>query len=146
MRAVLLLLFAVSCFRVPVVSYNAAVLRDQLPPDKGAVTVCAVNNVPYIILDSATAGLAAEEGILVHERVHVRQIMRYRGGCWPFIYRYRADSAFKRRVELEAYCEQGRWLIDHNRVPSQVWAQIKNTMWFVYGVEVRENCLYEEGR
>lgn len=144
MRAVVILLLLAGCFRVPFVAYNAAVLRDNLPPDKGAVTVCAENNVPYIVLDSAGQGTQFDEALLVHERVHVRQIMQYRGGCWPFVYRYRSDSAFRARIELEAYCEQGRWLMEHNKVPDSIWTHIKDTMRFRYGMDVQRNCLYEE--
>jgi hypothetical protein len=144
MRAVVILLFLAGCVRVPFVTYNAAVMRDNLPPDKAAVTLCAENNVPYIVVDSAARGTDLDEALLVHERVHVRQIMAYRGGCWPFVYRYRNDHAFKVRMELAAYCEQGRWLIEHNKVPEAVWSQIQNTMLFVYGERLKHNCLYEE--
>jgi hypothetical protein len=145
MRTLLLLLATACSGCVPPMEYRAAVLRDNLPPEKGAVTVCAENNVPYIVLDSTAQGTQFDEALLVHERVHVRQIMQYRGGCWPFIYRYRADSAFRARIELEAYCAQGRWLMEHNKVPAAIWSHIQNTMRFVYGVDVKTNCLYEEG-
>jgi len=132
------------CTHVLPAAYQPAIIRDALPPGRGAVTVCAENNVPYVVVDSATMGQLDDEGARVHEMVHVRQILAYRGGCWPFLYRYRVDSAFKAKVELEAYCVWGRWMIEHNRVPAEIWSHITATMLTQYGTVVRNNCLYED--
>jgi hypothetical protein len=143
-----LLLFALGCSGcsraiVGTSGYVPAIVRDSLPPGKGAVTVCAENNVPYVVLDWATKGTDMDEANREHDMVHVRQIMAYRGGCWPFMYRYKSDSAFKSRIELEAYCAWGRWLMERDREPMALWARIDSLMQTKYATKAN-NCLYED--
>ena len=146
MRALFSLLLTACGCSTSFAAWEPAILRDELPPGKGAITVCAENNVPYIVIDSASRGLDLDEGARVHELVHVKQILAYRGGCWPFLTRYRHDTAFKAQVELEAYCEWGRWMMSRNRQPQAVWDHISVVMLTQYGHAVRENCLFEEGK
>jgi hypothetical protein len=147
MRALLpLLVVAVGCAPVMVrTGFEPAILRDSLPDGKMAVTLCAENNVPYIILGHRTQGLLEDESARVHEVRHTEQIKAHKGGCWPFLYRYRADADFRARMELDAYCTEGRWLLTRNRQPQSVWAHIALIMQTQHGMIVRENCLFEEG-
>jgi hypothetical protein len=125
--------------------FRPAILRDSLPDGKLAVTACAENNVPYIVHDYSTQGQAIEEAIRVHEMDHVRMAVATPGGCRRFVARYRADSAFKVQVELSAYCAQGRWLVERNHDPSEVWLGIERTLRSLYGATGIKNCLYDEG-
>lgn len=147
MRA-LVLLFLTACSgctsAVTASQFRPAVLRDSLPDGKLAVTACAENNVPYIVHDYSTQGTAAEEGIRVHEMDHVMLAIKTPGGCRRFVARYRADSAFRVEVELSAYCAQGRWLVERNRDPLEVWEGIAETMRMRYGATDLKNCLYEQ--
>jgi hypothetical protein len=124
--------------------YEPAILRVALPEGMAGATRCAENNVPVVWVDSAGQGSVDDLSVQVHERRHTRQAFEFRGGCWPFLYRYREDAEFRVRMELDAYCEQGKWLIAHNRNPRDVWAWIAMTMLTRYGTVVRQNCLYEE--
>lgn len=127
---------------VTATAFRPAILRDSLPDGKGAVTVCAENNVPYIVLGWELKGTDVDEGLRVHELEHVRQAIEYRGGCWPFVYRYRSDTAFRNLMEYQAYCAWGKWMLEHNRQPQEVWEHIRRIMWVRYQAVVR-NCLYE---
>jgi hypothetical protein len=127
-------------------AFKPAILRDSLPQGKLAITACAENNVPYIVHDYSTQGTAAEEGIRVHELDHVRFALATPGGCRRFVARYRTDSAFKIQVELEAYCAQGRWLVERNHDPQEVWEGIERTLRVLYGARDVKNCLYSGER
>ena len=120
------------------------ILTAPLPPDKYAQTFCSLNNQPYVVADTGILTIAEFEGIVIHEETHVAQARAFRGGCWPFVYRYQADAAFRRRVEFEAYCAEGRWLIARNRRPDVVWNRIRDMMEKLYGAASLPNCLYEE--
>jgi hypothetical protein len=151
MRAALfLLLISVGCSGcAPTIGATAfhfrpAILRDSLPDGKLAVTACAENNVPYIVHDYSTQGQAIEEAIRVHEMDHVYKAVATPGGCRRFVARYRADSAFKVQVELSAYCAQGRWLVERNHDPKEVWEGIARTLEMLYGATGIKNCLYNE--
>jgi hypothetical protein len=121
---------------------EAPVLLHPTMPHSLAVTTCSLNNRPIVLIDSAVWHSEQREMVLVHEQVHVQRALAYRGGCWPFMYRYKSDSAFKSRIELEAYCAWGRWLMERDREPMALWARIDSLMQTKYAAKV-PNCLYE---
>lgn len=143
-----LVLTACSCSQAVSLSHAATaadfvILRDSLPPEKGAVTICSWNNQPFVVVDYRTLGSVDDEALIVHEATHVRQARATKGGCWPYLYHYAHDSAFKAQTEFEAYCEEGRFLLTRNRDPRQVWAHIALVMWQRYGMKA-DNCIFEE--
>jgi hypothetical protein len=127
-------------------AFTPAVLRDSLPDGKYAVTVCASNNVPYVVVEIRLDYGIKFEGSLVHELKHVYDMVTYKGGCWAFLYRYRDDPAFRFRVEFAAYCAAGQWMLTRNRDPRAVWDEIARTMREQFNVTPTENCIYEETR
>lgn len=110
------------------------------------MTLCGENNLPYIVIDAAAPETVMGLSYEVHEQKHVTDMRAYRGGCKPFVLRYRADSSFRRRAEWAAYCEQGRWLIAHNADPEVVWEYLRESMRESHGETVFKNCLYEDTR
>lgn len=101
----LLLLLLVGCIPVP---YEAAVI--SLPAEHysmgadAARTLCAINNVPIIVIDPKIVGSLAEPVILEHERVHVKQLTTYSGGCHQGLKKYVEDPETRFKWESEAYC------------------------------------------
>lgn len=101
----LLAILLVGCAVPP---YEAAVisLPEAMYPmgDNAARTVCAMNNVPIIIIHPRVVGTLAEPLTLTHEKVHVRQLSTYQGGCLKAMEAYQNDPELKIRWEMEAYC------------------------------------------
>ena len=126
--------------------YVAPIIPRPLPGTELAMTVCSWNNLPVIFGDTAIMGTADEEIVMEHERVHARRMKAYRGGCWPYLYRYNKDRQFKIREEMAAYCAEGRFAMARNRNPEALWQRIQGIMAQRYDTVLtsRHNCLYEE--
>lgn len=130
------------CFPQP---YVAPIIARPMNGDL-AQTVCSWNNLPVIFGDTAILGSADEEIVMEHERVHAARMVAYRGGCWPYLYRYSSDRQFKVAEEMAAYCAEGRFAMSRNRNPAMVWERIKGVMQQRYDTLLtkKDNCLYEE--
>lgn len=126
--------------------YNAPVVAATDLGDNYAVMVCSWNNLPLIKVWPQVLASNDVEILLAHERQHSDDAYAYRGGCWPWMYRFQKDTVFQKRAQLRAYCTQGRAAIERNRNPEQVWSYIKAVMLEVYGDTLTkfQNCLYEE--
>lgn len=103
----LLAVLALGC--VPALQhYEAAVitLPEEVYPmqDHAARTLCALNNVPIIVIHPKLLGTLAEPITLSHERVHVRQMVSYPGGCRKAMEKYVSDAETRYKWEMEAYC------------------------------------------
>lgn len=138
-----LCLILTACLKQPVTTF--VILPHPTQADNEyARTICSWNNIPVILADPATLSDPAGPILLSHELKHAMDMSRAKGGCWPFLYRYRADSTFMRKVEFRAYCAEGLEAIRQNRNPLDVWSRIKSAM-LLYGVklEERDNCLFD---
>lgn len=144
MRALPFLLLLACATRLPLAgSYAAPVLAHEMRPGRLGETVCAWNNLPIVLVDSAVLRSEDAEIILVHEQTHASRALAYRGGCWPYLRRYLEDKAFRVGEELTAYCAEGRFAISRNRDPVAAWARIK---WAVSRDTIlndKQNCLYD---
>ena len=123
------------------------IVDDSLYEKAGvyAVTLCSWNNKAYVIADDQAIKDTEGEGLVVHEMVHVHQSVSTKGGCWAFVKRYKADTAYRNQKEFEAHCLQGQFLMKRNRDPEAIWNEIRKVMIYRYGVSNPKNCLYEEG-
>lgn len=141
-----LLLFALAgCIALPA-PYTAPIMAVTPPDGAYGRTICSWNNLPVIeirpeILASPDAAI-----LIKHEQVHAERMKAYKGGCWPFIYRYAKDTAFRRVEQMAAYCAMGKVAIEMNRNPEEVWNHIKNVMAVNHSVSLgkKDNCLYLE--
>jgi hypothetical protein len=134
--------FSGCAFLIGARPFEAAIIRDRLPPQIWAQTICSHNNLPVIVVDEAIANTAGYESVIQHEQVHVRSALAYRGGCWPFYFRYRKDKAFRAREEFKAYCEWGRFLLKREGHPDSLWAFIQRVMTERYDAPQTHNCLF----
>jgi hypothetical protein len=90
-------------------AYSTPIVVRHIPKDSNALawTVCdTVANVPGIIIDSASWGTPETLYILTHERRHVTQGERFKGGCKVFAKRYANDAMFRLKTEAEAECAE----------------------------------------
>jgi hypothetical protein len=142
MRLTLLLLLTACAVAV---RPEPPILAQTTLPYNLALTVCSLNNQPVVLIDSAVFHSPDGEIVLLHERVHAERMAAYKGGCWPFMLRYRADSAFRVREEFAAYCAEGEYAIRRNRQAVYAWERIVQTMRERYGVRLtpQQNCLFE---
>lgn len=143
--AVLLLSGCSGCVRPALLpsQFTPAILIAPTMPHAYAVTSCSANNVPVIRVDSLTWESPDVEIIIRHEEVHAQRAYAYRGGCWPFVYRYRADKAFRVREQLAAYCVASRFAMTRNRNPELLWQYIVNVMRPDTTLTAKDNCLFE---
>lgn len=80
----------VSIVHVPLAEYSAITTCDQ------------DNNI--VVAVSNSVDLGEYEYVLIHERVHVREMQEWPGGCQAFLNHYREDLKFRFEVEARAYC------------------------------------------
>ena len=108
-----------------------------------ARTICSWNNIPVILADPSTLASKDMNLLIAHEKQHAEDMASEKGGCWPFIYRYQADSVFRQQIEYRAYCAEGKEALKQNRNPLDIWSRIKEAM-KLYNVTLREedNCLF----
>ena len=123
--------------------FEAPIIRFPTMPRALATTTCSVNNLPIILIDTATFASPDVEIVIAHEKVHADRAYRYRGGCWPFMYRVNRDKAFRAKEQLLAFCEAGRFAIRRDRNPETVWLYIQNVMRPDTVLTNRDNCLFE---
>jgi hypothetical protein len=143
----LLLLAVVGCSGcAPVIQsrYQPAILIYPTMPSARAVTKCSLNNVPVILIDSLVWYHPDRELTLEHEMTHSDDAYGYRGGCWSFLNRYNRDKAFRVRVQLKAYCAEGRLAIRRNKNPESMWQYIVAVMAPDTALTARDNCIYAE--
>lgn len=126
--------------------YEAVILKHPTMPRALATTTCSLNNLPIILVDSATWDSPDLEIVLAHEKVHADRAFAYRGGCWPFMYRIARDTAFRAHEQFVAFCAAGRFAMKRNRNPETVWQYIVNVMRPDTTLTDKDNCLYEPGR
>jgi hypothetical protein len=145
MRFVLLLLLMVTaaCFKQPLKTDYVVMPYPTAAQGEWARTVCSWNNKPLVLADTSTLTHKDHEFHLEHEYQHARDMEAFKGGCWPFVYRYTSDLKFKQEIEFRAYCAEGRSAINKNRNPFDVWSRIKEAM-LLYGKVLTEadNCLF----
>lgn len=126
--------------------FTPAILLSATMPSALAVTTCSLNNVPIIRIDSTVWHSQDREMVLVHEDVHAQRAYRYRGGCWPFMYRIARDKTFRVTEQFLAFCAAGRYAITRNHNPEAVWTYIVNVMIQDTVLTPKDNCIYTEGR
>lgn len=131
------------CTSVITAAYTPVVLLHPTMPQALAITTCSLNNQPIVLIDSAVWYSMERETVLAHEQVHAERAARYRGGCWPFMYRIKRDQAFRVREQLLAFCAAGRFAITRNRSPESMWLYIVNVMRPDTLLTDRDNCLYQ---
>lgn len=90
--------------------YEAPVISIPLPEGLGGLTTCSTANLPIIVLKEGVLGTKNEKHSLIHERVHVRQMLQYSGGCNAFRKRYTEDKHFRVASEMDAYCAQREYV------------------------------------
>lgn len=147
-RAILLLLLSAcsGCTRAMVKAegtYEAAIIQGTTMPQAFATTRCTLNNLPLIVIDSATWVGPDVEIVLRHEETHAQRAYEYRGGCWPYMYRIARDKAFRAQEQLLAFCEAARFAMKRNRNPESAWEYIVNVMRPDSTLTSKDNCLYQ---
>jgi hypothetical protein len=117
--------------------------QETLADGKYGITVCSWNNQPVSLIDPRVLTEPYAPFVIAHEMKHAADMRANKGGCWPFLHRYNADSAFMRAAEFRAYCAEGQLAISQNRNPLEVWLRIKKEMLF-YGLVLADsdNCLF----
>lgn len=118
-----IILVLVSCQRAPILS---AVLPNN------ARAVCSVNGKPVILLNEQLLGTEESRFILTHEYVHIRQMGR---NCLKMTEKYRTDSLYRVRSELEAYCEERRERMKYGQDGAFVMEGIKFVMSKYYSAD-----------
>lgn len=99
----------------PIIPMNIFPLSGQ--------TICAVNNIPVILIEPRVWEGRDREHTIVHEKVHVRQILRF-GDCFKFMRKYSSDKVFRVRMEREAYCEQSAFVEATGEDPQKIEALV----------------------
>lgn len=138
-----LLVGIAACVKTPV--YTAPVIPWDLSADSVAgKTVCSLNNRPLSLVDYAIWQSVNREFILKHESVHVQDAVMYKGGCWPFMYRYAEDKEFALQAEYKAYCIEGKFAVERNAHPKAVWERIQIALVKIDPVRALKlpNCIY----
>jgi hypothetical protein len=147
MRAIAILLLLAGCSgctrTVAANHYAAPIIKAQTMPMALATTRCSLNNLPIILVDSATWDSPDLEIVITHEEVHARRAYAYRGGCWPYMYRIVEDKAFRAREQMLAFCVAGRFALTRNRNPKTLWRYTVDVMAQDSALTFRDNCLYE---
>jgi hypothetical protein len=115
---------------------------DSLPFDRSGETLCSYNNEPFIKVPLGVLQSVFAEFALLHEQTHAASAIAFKGGCWPFFYRYRDDRLFRIREELKAYCTEGRLAIRRNVKPEYVWQRIVDALAKDTTLTAKDNCLY----
>lgn len=84
-------------------AYIAPIITMPLHPGIYGATRCSDNNLPVILV---SPGLSPEqkEEVLVHEKVHVRQMVSHVGGCKQAFMHALGNKRFRVSQEREAYC------------------------------------------
>lgn len=140
----LLIALLTGCATTPVtLSTTAPIVVGHLWPAKYGETYCSWNNLPIVSVDSTILDSPEAEIIIAHERAHVESIQAYKGGCWPYLYRYNQDKAFRAREELKAQCAAGKAAMARNRNPIQFWDYITRVLQPDTLLTSKDNCLYE---
>lgn len=147
MRPALLCLLLTACGCSQAVSlskpFEPVLLKQHTMPAAYAVTTCSLNNLPVILVDSASWDSPDLEIFIKHEEVHAQRAYAYRGGCWPYMYRIAADTAFRAREQYLAFCAAGQFAMRRNRNPMTVWDYIVRVMRPDSALKPTDNCLYE---
>lgn len=138
----LLALFLTGCASRRV--YIAPVMPYELPEDVSGRTTCSWNNLPLALVQPLMLETVNGELTIIHEQIHAEDMFNYKGGCWPFYYRYRDDAKFRLEAEYRAYCVEGQAALKRNKNPTDVWNRIKQALLEIDAVlgEKKPNCIY----
>lgn len=96
---------------VALLSLGAQTSRDvdvfyaPLAPNYLGATICSNERIVIVLAPGLDSNQHRE--VLVHEKIHVRQIREF-GSCRAFTIKYRASIVFRLGVEIEAYCPEAR--------------------------------------
>lgn len=90
-------------------AYSTPIVVQKIPKEANALawTMCdTVANKSVIVMDSASWGTTETPYILTHERRHVTQGERFKGGCKAFSQAYGRSAMFRLKTEAEAECAE----------------------------------------
>ena len=110
----LLFLLMAGCEGCVVIQPYTAILPLNMPQaGMSGQTLCDLNGVPTVVVSHLLLGNDMElNAVLVHERVHVRQVQRH-GNCNAFMFAYTNSVQFRIEVEAEAYCAELEYRVNH---------------------------------
>lgn len=94
-----------------VVEYTRAPLEGY-----DAITNCTESNNIVVIVANHVQDTAQFRIVLLHENVHVKQILSYEGKCQDFIKHFNENRFFAFKMEAEAYCVSLRQLQKEGKV------------------------------
>lgn len=93
------------------VEYTRAPLQQY-----DAVTNCTESGNIVVIVSNSVLDTAYMRVVLLHENVHVKQILSYEGKCHDFMRKFNGDKFFAFKMEAEAYCASLRQLQKEGKV------------------------------